>query len=380
MERALGDLGVKLTPSQATICLYDAEIPSWRPDLTREADLFEEVVRILDFGSLPATLPKPPAAAEPPPEAYRSADRIRAFMVGKGFMELMSFSFLNANFADKLGLGPDHPLRTEIRMVANPLSEEQGALRTTAVPSLLKAARLNQYHEERDLRLFELSRVFRQKAAVGAPEEVPLFAGLMAGDRESLLWCEEKRPVDFFDAKGVVEALAASYAESWDFARDGTLPPYLDPREAASVRRGGVLLGHLGLVRESVAEAFGLKKSGGPVYVFELATSGLPPSPSPVFEPFPGFPPAVRDLAVLVDSSVAAAELERSVRKGDYPLRKVAVFDLYAGDRLPEGKKSIAFRLYFQDSSRTLTEELVSGYFKTIAATLEEEFGATLRS
>ncbi|MDR1036397.1 MAG: phenylalanine--tRNA ligase subunit beta, partial [Deltaproteobacteria bacterium] len=380
MARALGDLGIKLRPSQTTLCLYDAEIPSWRPDLTREADLYEEVVRTLDFGSLPATMPKPPAVAQDPPAAWRTAERIRTFMVGRGFTELMSFSFLNANFADRLGLGPAHPLRTEIRMVANPLSEEQGALRTTVIPSLLNAARLNQYHEQRDLALFELSRVFRQRAPKGAPEELPMAAGLLARDRESVLWCEERRPADFFDLKGVIEALAASYAESWDFARDDTVPPYLDVREAAAVRRGGELLGHLGLVKAQVAEAFGLKKSGGPVYVFEIATSSLSPDVSPFFEPFPGFPPAVRDLAVLVDASVPAAELEKAVRGGDYPLRKVAVFDLYTGDRLPEGKKSIAFRLYFQDSARTLTEEIVSGYFKQIAGTLEKEFGAALRS
>ncbi|MDR1080464.1 MAG: phenylalanine--tRNA ligase subunit beta [Deltaproteobacteria bacterium] len=380
MDRALGDLGVRLQPSQTTICLYDAEIPSWRPDLTREADLFEEVMRILDFGSLPATLPKPPSVAQEPHAAYRTAERIRGFMAGKGYTELLSFSFLNANFADRLGLGADHPLRREIRMVANPLSEEQGALRTTIVPSLLNAARLNQYHEQRDLALFELSRVFRQKAPEGAPDEIPMAGALLAGDREATLWCEEKRPVDFFDLKGAVEALAASFTESWEFVRDGTVPPYLDVREAAAVRRGGELLGHLGLVKASVADAFGLKKSGGPVYVFELETSSLPPSVSPAFEPFPGFPPAVRDLAVLVDESVPAADLEKAFSGGDYPLRKVAVFDLYTGGRLPPGKKSIAFRLYFQDCARTLTEELVSGYFKLIAGTLEKEFGATLRS
>ncbi|MDR1041167.1 MAG: phenylalanine--tRNA ligase subunit beta [Deltaproteobacteria bacterium] len=380
MQRALGDLGIRLRPSATTICLYDAEIPSWRPDLTREADLSEEVVRILDFGSLPATLPKPPAVASDPPPAYRTDERLRGFMTGRGFMELMSFSFMNANFADRLGLGPDHPLRSEMRLVANPLSEEQGALRTAILPSLLNAARLNQYHEQRDLRLFEVARVFRQRRPVGAPDEVASFAGLLARDREAMLWCEEKRPVDFFDLKGLLEALAATWAEEWDFVRDDSIPPFLDPREAAAVRRGGELLGHAGLVRARVCESFGLKKSGGPVYVFEIETAPLSPAPSTGFAPFPGYPPAVRDLAVLVDASVPASALEKAVRSGPYPLRKVSVFDLYTGDRLPEGKKSIAFRLYFQDSARTLTEELVSGYFKGIVGTLEKEFGASLRS
>ncbi|MDR2612293.1 MAG: hypothetical protein LBG06_05495, partial [Deltaproteobacteria bacterium] len=264
--------------------------------------------------------------------------------------------------------------------VANPLSEEQGVLRTAIVPSLLNAARLNQYHGQWDLRLFELSRVFRQRAPSGPPEELASFAGLLAADREAALWCEEKRPVDFHDLKGVLEALAASFREEWDFRRDGTVPPFLDPAQAAAVRRGGELLGHLGLVRARVAEAFGLKRSGGPVFVFEIATAGLPHETRPVFEEFPGFPPVVRDLAVLVDAGIPAADLERAVRRGPYPLRRVSVFDVYKGDRLPAGKKSVAFRLHFQDSARTLTEELVSGYFKSILGALEAEFGATLRA
>ncbi|MDR2612616.1 MAG: phenylalanine--tRNA ligase subunit beta, partial [Deltaproteobacteria bacterium] len=122
MERALGDLGIRLRPSQSPQRIYDAEIPSWRPDLSREADLIEEVMRILDLGSLPETLPKPPAPAGDPPAAYALDERLRRFMVGLGFMELMSFSFTNGNFAEKLGLPVSHPLRSEIRAVANPLS------------------------------------------------------------------------------------------------------------------------------------------------------------------------------------------------------------------------------------------------------------------
>jgi phenylalanyl-tRNA synthetase beta chain len=311
-------------------------------------------------------------------------------MAGKGFMELMSFSFMNMNFAEKLGLPASHPMRKEIRAVANPLSEEQGVLRTTVIPSLLNSARLNQYHGQRDLRLFELSRVFRQRAPEGPPDEIPVLAGLLASDRESLLWNEERRPTDFFDLKGALEALASSFCEVWSYAGPGALgkgdgnqespiPPFLDPSEAAAVFREGEVSGYLGLVKASVREAFGLKAGGGPVYVFELLTADLPAETRTVFSPFPGYPPVVRDLAVLVDRNVPSSELEKALRKGDYPLREVSLFDLYTGERLPKGKKSVAFRLRFQDSDRTLTEELVSGYFKSILATLEKEFGATLR-
>ncbi|MDR2460591.1 MAG: phenylalanine--tRNA ligase subunit beta [Deltaproteobacteria bacterium] len=379
MQRVLSDLGIKLKTSQASHT-FDAEIPSWRLDITQEADLAEEVVRILDFENLPQTLPKPPKAAAWPPLDYRVREFIRDFMVGRGFMELMSYSFLNGNFAAHLELKEEDPRRGKIVNVVNPLSEEQGALRTTIVPSLLNAAKLNQYHNQWDLRLFEVGNVFFSAGENKAPLEKGSFGGLLAADSEAILWCEEKRKIDFYDLKGHLEALAGAFGEEWDFLRDSTIPPFLDMRQAAAIYRKSELLGHIGLLSDPAFKNFGLKRSGGPVYIFELDLDILSQK-EPVFVPYGQFPAILRDIAVVVENSIPASKIIAAIKEGgDYPLKNIFVFDVYSGEPLPSGFKSLALRLSFQSSERTLTEELVSGYFKTILEILSTGFGAKLRT
>ncbi|MDR2352559.1 MAG: phenylalanine--tRNA ligase subunit beta [Deltaproteobacteria bacterium] len=379
MFRVLSDVGISFKEGANTKGEFPASIPSWRLDISREADLFEEVVRLLDFENLPVTLPKPPRAASPPPRDYTLKERLRTFMVGRGFCELMSYSFLNRNFADKLTLSETHPLRQEIRALINPLSEEQGVLRTCLVPALLNAARLNQYHNEWELRLFEVGSVFRQQDLLGPPKEISSFGALLTGSPLNYLWNEEKREIDFFDLKGVLESLAGSFKEVWEVRRESDLPPFLDNREAGWIYRGGEKIGFIGLINERVASNFGLKKYR--VYLFEIETSNLPANPEFSFFSFSSYPAVYRDLAVLVDINLPAQEILNAIWEDkSYPLTSLSIFDVYTGEKLPQGKKSVAFRLFFQDNLRTLTEEIVSGYFKTILESLEKRFQATLRS
>jgi phenylalanyl-tRNA synthetase beta chain len=382
MKRVLGDLGFTLKRnSQKGATGFKAEVPSWRPDIFGESDLFEEVVRVLDFENLPATLPKAPRAASPPPPQFRLRERLRTFMAGRGFQELMSYSFLNRNFADKLELTGVHPLRQGIRALINPLSEEQGVLRTTLVPQLLASARLNQYHGQWDLRLFELGAVFHQKGGGDLPpEEVQTFAALLAGDPDQALWNEEKRPVDFFDLKGVLEALAAGFLEEWEYIPNLD-SPFLDPGESATIKRKGQPIGYVGLLSGAVSKNFGLKKKGGPVYVFEIQIESLPAETVPEFVPFSNYPGVHRDLAILVDAGISARDVIECMKaSSDSTLLGISVFDVYEGDKLPSGTKSLAFRLFFQDRERTLTEELVGGYFKGMLEELSKKFGARLRA
>jgi phenylalanyl-tRNA synthetase beta chain len=355
--------------------------PSFRPDVTREADLFEEVMRILGIEKLPSTIPKPPAPASPPPEPYALRGRLRSFMTGQGFCELVSYSFYNPNVLDKLELPADDPLRTRTAPILNPLSEESGALRTSLIPCLLSAARLNQHRGQFDLSLFELGAVFLSEKPGAAPLEKQSFAALLSGNADSALWCEEKRGPDFWDLKGVLEALAETFAESWAFSPDPALTPaFLDRREAGAVLRNNLLIGSFGLLKKSCAKNFGLKAHGGPVYLFELFPESLPPETVPAFQPYSAYPGVTRDLAVLADERTPAADLVRAIREaGDFPLKTVSVFDVYQGKSLPPGKKSLAFRLFFQDPGKTLSEELVGGWFGEILRNLEKECQAGLR-
>ncbi|MDR2199335.1 MAG: phenylalanine--tRNA ligase subunit beta [Deltaproteobacteria bacterium] len=379
MRRVLNAAGVTLKEEGGG--LFTAFTPSFRLDILREADLFEEVLRLLDFEKLPATSPPPPAPAGAPPWGYLARERLRSFMVAQGFLELVSYSFHHRDRLDKLELPKDDPLRLGTVPILNPLSEETGVLRASLVPCLLNAARLNQRHNQWDLPLFELGAVFLSPEGGGKPLERQSFGALLASSPDGLNWAEEKRPVDFYDLKGVLEELARTFGEVWTFEGGGArVPAFLDRREAAAVFRGGLFLGYLGLLKKSCAKNFGLKEYGGPVYLCEIFPEDLPPRTVPTFQPFSTYPGITRDLSVLVDEGATAALLERAVREsGDFPLLSVVVFDRYEGDKLPPGKKSLGFRLFFQDMERTLNEELAAGWLREITAALEREFGAKLR-
>ncbi|MDR1921839.1 MAG: phenylalanine--tRNA ligase subunit beta, partial [Candidatus Adiutrix sp.] len=374
-------IGLKLEETDGR---FQATLPSWRPDLTREVDVWEEVARLLDFDKLPATLPLPPIRRQAPPPAWRLREEARDHLTFRGFSETIAYSFLNPNFADKLGLGPDSPWRARLLPILNPLSQDQGVMRSLLAPGLLTALKLNQNHGRREATLFEVGVTFLSNGLNRQPEEKQTIAGLWAGLVGSGRWNDQERPVDFWDIKGVVEGLAEHFNLEVSFSRAEDLPPWYSPSEAAFVNlEGGRRLGHLGRLNRKAVKAFGLKDSLGAVYLFELdgdeiLARGLT---RPPFKHWSKFPQVERDMALVLDKNIPAAEVSAVIKaeKG-LPLTGVFIFDLYEGDQLPEGKKSLAFRLTFQDEERTLTDEEVNRHFNVITEKMNSRFDATLRS
>ncbi len=363
---------------------YQAALPSWRPDLTREVDVWEEVARLLDFDKLPATLPQPPVTRQAPPPAWTLRAQVREHLAGRGFSESISFSFHSRSFADKLGLTEDHELRRRILPILNPLSEEQGILRPLLAPSLLNALRLNQSHGRREVALFEVGAVYLSKGLDLQPDENQTIALVWGGTTGQGNWIDPERPVDFWDIKGVVESLAEHLNLDVAFQRSEAAPVWYDPAEAALVSlAGGPVWGHLGRLNKKAARGFGLKEAAGPVYLAELDAevileAGFARRP---FRGWGKFPPNERDLAIVVNQDVPAARVVETIEAGGrFPLAGVFLFDLYQGDQLPAGKKSLAFRLSFQSPDKTLTDEEVNGYCAAITAALAEGLGAALRS
>ncbi|MDR2456523.1 MAG: phenylalanine--tRNA ligase subunit beta [Deltaproteobacteria bacterium] len=377
MERVLRAVGVEL--SKMGEGEYEASLPTFRPDLLREVDLYEEVVRLVDFQNLPATLPRPSQPAQEPPPPYRLRAKLRAVLSGLGWAEHVGYSFINRDFADKLGLGADHVWRTGAVEILNPLSEDQGILRPSLLPGLLDAAKLNQYHGQWDVALFETGAVFR--AASPKPLEFQRLGGVISGSLGGGHWCQPKRPADFWDVKGVVEALGQYFGLSLAFEPEsGPLGCFLDPAQAARIYVNGRLSGLLGRLSGSPAKSLGFKEAGGDVFLFEMDIDDLPVESRKPFQPWSSYPGVVRDLALVVDKSLPAAELRGALSgRQKWPIASVTVFDLYQGDQVPPGKKSLALRIMFQDFGRTLTDELVNGYFNEIVATMAEHFGAELR-
>ncbi|MDR2442664.1 MAG: phenylalanine--tRNA ligase subunit beta [Deltaproteobacteria bacterium] len=377
IERVLKGIGVEITKEGPDS--YQAALPTWRPDLSREVDLIEEVVRLLDFGNLPVTLPTPPAPATLPPSAFQLRDRVRDVFLAIGFSEHVSFSFISPEFAAVLNLPENHPWRLNMVKVQNPLSEEYAVLRPSLLPGLLSALRLNQYHGQRDVALFETGAIFLK--SIPKPQELQTLAGLMSGFKGSGNWCDPKKGVDFWDIKGVVEVVGESLGLSMAFDRSKeALPPFYDCSQAANILVDGQLIGHLGLLGRGAAKNLGLKEAHGQVYVFEFDIANLPIESQKPFRPWSNYPGVTRDMAVVIDRKIAASEILGAIAgHPEWKLQDVSVFDLYEGDKIPSGKKSLALRLYFQDFNRTLTDELVNGYFNQIVDTLADQFNAELR-
>ncbi|MDR1086428.1 MAG: phenylalanine--tRNA ligase subunit beta [Deltaproteobacteria bacterium] len=392
MVRVLEAIGVKLKPmelepdsdvpvSADRIC-YEATLPNFRPDLSREVDLHEEVVRLIDFEALPATLPKPSAMAGAAPAVFRLKEHLREFMAGRGLAEHVSYSFINASFSEDLLLDKDHLWRRELVRVLNPLSEDHGVLRPSLLPGLLAAVRLNQFRGRWSGYLFEVGAVFNSLGLNKQPKETQYLGFIRSGRKGRGTWNEPEIPVDFWDLKGLAEEISRTYRLDLTFEpADPGLFPYYEPQEAAVMLRGQNVIGSLGRLHPAAFKAWGLKGAGGAVYLGEMDISAWPEPGRVSFKAWSPYPGVFRDMAVLVAQNVAAEKIMTAIKEdSSLPLAGVTVFDLYQGDKIPRGQKSLALRLFFQHPERTLTDELVNGYFKTILTRLAEKFSAVLRT
>ncbi|MDR0355530.1 MAG: phenylalanine--tRNA ligase subunit beta [Deltaproteobacteria bacterium] len=380
IERTLKAIGVEL--EKESTGSYLAKLPTFRPDLTREVDLIEEVSRLVDFASLPATLPKPPGAAAPPPSPYRLRQKIREVLCSAGFFEALTYSFINMNLLEKLGLPEEHSWRADCVRVLNPISEDHGVLRPSLLPGLLSSLRLNQYHGSWDAAIFEAGNVFLKNPADPKPLEKQRLGVVLSGQLGSGEVHSPKRGVDFWDIKGVMERLGEALNLELTFsATCASLPVFYEPGQAAVVFAGDGEIGHLGLLSQATRDDLGLKEAGGLVYLLEMELDGLSPEVKTTFKPWSNYPGITRDLAIVLARDIPVQDVLNSLDEMEnLPLAGTTVFDLYQGDKIPADKKSLALRLFFQERDRTLTDEQVNGYFDGIVAVLAKRFSAALRS
>ncbi|MDR1873081.1 MAG: phenylalanine--tRNA ligase subunit beta [Deltaproteobacteria bacterium] len=390
LERVLAVLaaiGVELSPlpNDADGLLYQASLPTYRPDLNREVDLIEEAVRLLDFEKLPATLPKPPAMGQKAPVPYRLRENLRAELAALGLSEIISYSFINPNFLNRVNIPEAHPWRTGLVKVLNPLSEDHGVLRPTLAPGLLAAVRLNQSAGRWSAALFEVGAIFLKDGKDPQPREIQTLGLILAGEVGQGAFNDPSRGVDFWDLKGIMEAIGEKYDRHLSFSpleiSGDNHYPFYELGQAAAISANGAIIGHLGEISPKVGKALGLKPAGGRVFYGELNLTDWPASVQRAYEGWSSYPGVTRDLAILVPVEVPAEDILKTIGQGgDWPLTKTLIFDLYTGEKIPSGSKGLGVRLFFQRSDRTLTDELVNGYFDAIAALLKERFKATLRA
>ncbi|MCS6802551.1 MAG: phenylalanine--tRNA ligase subunit beta [Chloroflexota bacterium] len=355
----------------ATVERHGAQLlitpPPWRRDLNLTEDLVEEVARIIGYDELPATGLRGEVPATPPDPVMATSERLRDLMVAAGLQEVITYPLVSRELLTRAGPVPE-PIA-----LLNPMTSDQSVLRTSMRPSVLKTIADNSRRQEDGLALFEIGLIYLPREN-DLPEERPLLAFALAGPRGRSSWLGVNEPYDFFDGKGIVEAIGERQRLSLSFARSSD--PFYHPGRAAEVRRDGILIGTVGEVAPEVCAAFDL--SGRVVYG-ELEVRALVSDTIPIYQPVSRFPDVVQDLAIVVDEPVEAEQIRSLLASGRY-VQEVRLFDVYRGAPLAAGKKSLAFTLRFRAPDRTLTEEEVSRIRTGLVEQLAQRFGATLRS
>lgn len=364
-------LGMELNPISQD--LFMVQPPSYRSDLVREADIIEEVARLWGYQNIPEALP-PLNQIEPSMnEMQKFREKARDTACALGYSEIITYSF--ADPKDIKMFSNIEPL-----LLANPLAPELSAMKTLLIPGLITTLAYNQRRDNYDLKLFELRRIFIPKKEGELPEERDRLALLIQGRHFLRSWAEPDRTADFFDIKGHVETILEVLNVNFvKFKLEG--PDFLHPAQKATIYSSDKELGFLGKLHPEIEEHYELR---GPVFVAELDLLSLfeVSTKSKVYRPFPRrFPPALRDIAVVVDEDICAADVEKVIREASGELLlDITLFDIYRGPQVGEGKKSLAFSMRFQTEERTLTDEEVNGLFAKIVKELEEKIGAKLRT
>ncbi len=349
--------------------------PLRRDDVTREIDLIEEVARIDGLDRLPATLPARRGAAGLLSDAQRAVRAAEDALVGRGLYEIVGWSFADPGLLDRLRLPSGHPMRAVVR-IENPLSEAQSILRPTLLGSLLDAARHNVSRDRPDVAIFESGAVYRSAApGAGLADEHHALGALMCGRLAPRSWRGVAGEADFFAAKALLGAVLDRLGVSWSLEPSSW--PFLHPGRSAAVIAGGERLGFIGEVHPLVAGAWDLERSTAFSIDLGRLAGAAPPVKS--FLPFPAVPSLRRDLAVVLPEEVTAARALEAVRAAaGAMLDDVRVFDVYAGEQIGAGRRSLALSLSFRSADRTLTDEEIAPAHARVLAALTE-LGGELR-
>jgi len=359
--------------------VIEVEPPSYRFDLRIEEDLIEEVVRLWGFDRLPQRPPKASALMREAPEASRSLLQVKTLIAARGYQEVINYSFVSSALDESVSGEKGIAL-------LNPIASHLDVMRTSLVTGLIDSLRFNLNRKAERVRIFECGRVFQKQADAEADLlEVagirqPIKLALLAyGARYAEHWSDSKRLVDFFDLKGDLESVIGTdrfRCRKW--ADSEELPPCLHPTQSAVIEVAGKQAGWIGVLHPQLQQS--LELSSAPVLA-ELAiwalTDKLMPSPAAPSK----FPPVVRDLAFVVNQALASEELTAALKRlGGTRLVNLTLFDEYRGKGLKDNEKSLAFRLRFQDTERTLEESEVQGLLQQMIEGMQSACDARLRS
>jgi phenylalanyl-tRNA synthetase beta chain len=344
-------------------------VPSYRFDIAIEADLLEELARIYGYNRLPVKTPAIPQNLPTKSETELGFEALATQLIAHGYREVITYSFidpkLQAHFA------PD----ADVMELLNPISADMSAMRTSLIPGLLQTLISNVKRRHDRVRLFETGLRFTLNNT-SELEQTEGFAALMYGNKSDVSWSQKAQRVDFYDLKGQLQSILSKCEGSFSFRAQNALG-YLHPGQSAEVLKGEKVVGHIGALHPELCKQVGLK---GEVFVFELDLDTVLAGQAPSYHAISRQPEVERDLAFVVSRDLPVANMYRALKTagGEY-LKELKVFDIYAGEGIDSQRKSVAFNLTFQHSSRTLNESEVNDIVETIVNQLEGEFDAVLR-
>ena len=379
VKRILISLGFRCSSASAGEETLIAEVPYWRSDISIEDDLVEEVARIGGYDAIPTTTLSTPIPHHQPDDLIPVRERTRDLLAAAGMRETISYNLTSRRSLDAVEAldASRRPMR-----VANPMSAEQEYLRTSLRSGVLGTLSSNRRTAAgMGIRIFEIGRVFLPREGAAGPElpdEREMLVGVLSGRRFPPSWRVPSVDMDFFDAKGVLESLFGGLGVPVEYDRGED--PALHPGKTASISSGGETIGVVGELHPRVSARFDLGET--PVALFEIdvrtLVRGRGGNGPCDYRGVSRFPQAYRDMALIVDDDIPSARIQEII-EGQKLVLESSPFDVYTGEGMPPGKRSIAYAVTFQSADGTLTSEQVDEAQTDILRRLKREIGATLR-
>jgi len=381
IDETFDNLEIKVVESKPA--QMSVEVPTFRPDLTREIDLIEEVARIYGYDKIGSYFRAGGELFTPILEEERQIKRIKKYLAGKGLFEVVS-----NNLVDPVKMYKINPLRKGVKIL-NPLNEELSILTTSLSYNLLSIISRNLNRKENDLRIFELGKVFWSRDESSPEERLDLEIAL-CGRKSPIFWGEKEKKVDFYDLKGILEDLLYELR-----IKEFTFLPkssnLFSEEISFELQSRGKVIGILGKVSNEILKLFDMGQESSFLRHFDIyeeiflaeidfqTLSEIIPPPG-FYTALPRFPRVKRDISLVVEEGILSQDLEKAIQDyGGEMLERVYLFDLYRGKQVPAGKKSLAYTIWYRSEERTLTEEEVENVHKKVVEGLKSNFGAELR-
>ena len=353
--------------------------PTFRVDVTRPEDLMEEVARLSGYNNIPTTFPSMPAEGRPPARRIEFRNRIKMLMNGFGFTETIAYSFVSESSCDHLHINEQDPRRSMIHIL-NPLTEDQAVMRTSLVPGILETMGYNLARQKKNLKIFEIGKIFLRSKLQILPQEPEMLIALWTGARAETSWHSREVPCDFYDIKGTAEALmrALKFERVRFTAMSDELCEYTKPGRTAQIMVSDTQIGLVGEIHPQVVHNFDLKQTAFIVELDLEKITGLI-TETHRSKPTPRYPAIYRDITIIVNRTIETQTVLEAVENfQEVLIEDLHLFDVFEGNPIAAGKKSVSFRITYRSRDKTLEDDDVNELHKSITKRLLEAFDATL--